>query len=439
MGALDISIVGPAIPSIENTIHMSDRDVSWIFSIYVLCNLVGISLMARLSDIFGRRVIYVISVAVFGIGSLVVAFSGDMTSLLIGRAIQGFGSSGIFPVASAVIGDIFPVEKRGRALGLIGAVFGIAFLLGPFIAGFLLMYFEWNALFLINLPVAVILIIFSWILLPGKTLTEKPKINWDGMILLAIILTCFTVGLNNINTDMVLESLGSWSVLPFLFLVAILTPILLMMEEGQHDPVINVRLFKSTQVRLVGFIAFGLGLFQSTIIFLPKVAVDLYGADPSKASFMLIPVVLMTAIGSPVTGRLIDKIGSKIIIITGMIITAVGLLLLSLLTKQIALFYISEGLLGLGLSMRASLNYIMLNEVSAKERASTQGILLIFISIGQLTGAAFTGALSSTTPGKPDGFGFAFLSMAILAVLLFFFSFFLKNRQTELELHLKKD
>jgi len=134
MGALDISIVGPAIPSIEKALHVGARDLSWIFSIYVLFNLVGISLMAKMSDAYGRRWIYILAVAIFGIGSLVVSLSHDTIMLLVGRAIQGFGASGIFPVASATIGDVFPVEKRGRALGLIGAVFGIAFILGPFIA-----------------------------------------------------------------------------------------------------------------------------------------------------------------------------------------------------------------------------------------------------------------------------------------------------------------
>ena len=142
IGALDISIVGPAIPSIEKNLHVAGRDLSWIYSIYILFNLVGISLMAKMSDTFGRRWIYIIAVGVFGLGSLVVSLSHDITMLLIGRAIQGFGSSGIFPVASAVIGDVFPIEKRGRSLGLIGAVFGFAFILGPFIAGFMLLYFD---------------------------------------------------------------------------------------------------------------------------------------------------------------------------------------------------------------------------------------------------------------------------------------------------------
>jgi MFS family permease len=123
MGALDISIVGPAIPSIEEKLLVEPRLLGWIFSIYVLFNLTGVSLFARLSDIFGRRNIYIVSLGIFALGSLIVSVSENFDTLLIGRAVQGFGASGIFPVASAVVGDIFPPEKRGRVLGLIGAVY----------------------------------------------------------------------------------------------------------------------------------------------------------------------------------------------------------------------------------------------------------------------------------------------------------------------------
>ncbi len=432
MGALDISIVGPAIPSIEKALHVEARDLSWIFSIYVLFNLVGISLMAKMSDAYGRRWVYILAVAIFGMGSLVVALSHDTTMLLIGRAIQGFGSSGIFPVASATIGDIFPIEKRGRALGMIGAVFGLAFMLGPFMAGIVLMYFEWNVLFLINLPIAIMLMIFAARLLPSNRLEKVPDIDWTGIILMAIILTSFTLALNNIDTHHIGDSLSSWSVLPFIALTVLLTPVLLMLETRSKEPVLNVRLFKSRQVRIVGFIAFGLGLFQSGIVFLPKMAVALFGVEPSKASFMLLPVVIATAIGSPVNGRLVDKIGSKIIIITGLLIASVALFLLSLLSANILLYYAAEACLGFGLAMRASLNYIMLNEVSAIERASTQGILVIFVSIGQLTGAALVGAISAATPGSAKGFGFAFLVMTFLSASLVVLAFFLKNRKQEL-------
>jgi MFS family permease len=432
MGALDISIVGPAIPSIEKSMHVDGRDLSWIYSIYILFNLVGISLMAKMSDIFGRRWIYIIAVAIFGLGSLVVSFSHDVTLLLTGRAIQGFGSSGIFPVAIAVVGDIFPVEKRGRALGLIGAVFGIAFILGPFIAGFMLLYFDWNALFLVNLPIAILIIIFAMRMLPSVRFEKRPSIDWPGIIIMAVILTSFTLALNNIDTRHIADSLGSWTVLPFVMLTVLLTPILVMLEKIQPEPVLNIKLFSSTQVRIVGFIAFGLGLFQSTIVFLPKLAVELFGVVPSKASFMLLPVVVATALGSPLGGRLVDKVGSKIIVVSGLLLASIALFILSFLTKNLLLYYTAEACLGFGLAMRASLSYIMLNEVPVMERAATQGILLIFISIGQLAGAALIGAIAASTPGQTTGFGIAFLVMTVLSALLVILAFFLKNRKQEL-------
>jgi MFS family permease len=394
-------------------------------------------MMSKLSDIYGRRWIYVISVAVFGLGSGVVSLSHDITLLLIGRAIQGFGSSGIFPVASATIGDVFPVGKRGSALGLIGAVFGIAFIIGPFIAGFVLLYFDWNALFLVNLPIAAVLIIFAARLLPGKTSGEKPMIDWPGISMLAVILTSFTLAINNLDVHNLGVSLGDWLVLPFLLLVLILTPILIMYEQTRRDAILNITLFHSTQVRLVGFIAFGLGLFQSSIVFLPKLAVDLFGVPPSKASFMLLPLVVATAVGSPLSGRLLDKVGSKIVVISGLIIASVALFLFSMVSHNLLLFYAAEAGLGFGLAMRASLNYIMLNEVPARDRASTQGMLIIFISVGQLTGAAMVGAIASGAPGSATSFGYAFLAMTALSAVLTVLALLLKSRKKELSQSLK--
>src|SRR5690348_4936829 len=118
MGALDIAIVGPALPAIRDGFGVDERAVAWIFTLFLLFDLIGTPLLATLSDLRGRRAIYVLSVGLFAAGSLVVALAPRFSVLLVGRALQGFGAGGIFPVASAVIGDLFPVERRGRALGL---------------------------------------------------------------------------------------------------------------------------------------------------------------------------------------------------------------------------------------------------------------------------------------------------------------------------------
>lgn len=433
MGALDISIVGPAIPSIEQTIHMETKDLSWVFNIYILFNLAGISLFARLSDRFGRRAMYVSAVTLFALGSGVVSLAENYTLLITGRAIQGFGSSGIFPVALATIGDLFPVEKRGRALGLIGAVFGIAFLAGPFIAGTMLHYFNWNALFLVNLPVSLLIIGFSLKLMPAKQQGREVHIDYAGIILMGAILALFTIAMTNLDTANLADSILSVKVLPLLVFAAILTFILFMVEEYDKQPVFEVKFFRSREIRFAGIIAIGLGIFQSVILFLPTLAVKQYAVTPSEASFMLIALVAMTAIGSPVNGRLVDMIGSRIIIVAGLVIAAAGMFLFSRMPSDRTGFYLACGMLGFGLSMRGALNYIMLNETGALQRASAQGMLIIFVSVGQIAGASLISILAASADGLLAGFRYAFLFLSGIAAVLVLLALFLKSRKRELE------
>ncbi len=186
MAALDIAIVGPALPTIQQIFGVNERALAWVFTIYVLMNLVGTPLLAKLSDRFGRRTIYVLAVSLFALGSLlvVVAPVSAFWFVLLGRAVQGLGAGGIFPVASAVIGDTFPPEKRGSALGLIGAVFGLAFIIGPIVGGVLLL-FSWRWVFAINLPIALVVILLAWRELPSARRKELLPFDWAGMATLA--------------------------------------------------------------------------------------------------------------------------------------------------------------------------------------------------------------------------------------------------------------
>jgi len=440
MGALDISIVGPAIPSIENTLQVESRSLGWIFSIYVLFNLVGISLFARLSDIFGRRNIYILSLMIFGIGSLVVSLSGNFSSLLTGRAIQGFGASGIFPVASAVIGDIFPPGKRGRMLGVIGAVFGIAFIVGPIIAGILLSYFNWNALFLINLPVVLVLIIASYRYLPSLRVKSSGLFDWKGILSLGLMLASFTYGINNIETSNFLESLLSWKVFPYLVFAIIFLGINIIIEKKADNPIIKLEYLRNRQFIIAGAIAIATGVLQASFVFIPTYAVGIFDISASSASFMLVPLVVATAVGSPLFGRLIDAYGSRLFIVIALVLAAAGYYLLHSVTDGKALFYAAGILIGLALSVLAgsSLRYIMLNETSAVDRAVTQGMLTIFISLGQLTGASLIGVIIARAAGI-QGYRNVFLYQSILLVFVLVIAFFLKSHAQEITTKKAKD
>ncbi len=226
--------------------------------------------MAKLSDLYGRRKIYILAISIFAVGSLVVALSHNFNILLIGRAIQGFGASGIFPVASAVVGDIFPPEKRGRALGLIGAVFGIAFIIGPVIAGVVLKFFVWNDLFFINLPIAALLIYFSSKLLPSVPVNSRSAIDWKGITILGVALSTFAFGINQIDSKAFIESFLSARVMPYLLIAIVSSVILILIERKAVTPVLNPGLFKIRQIRLTGLIAIGTGVFQASFVFLPS-------------------------------------------------------------------------------------------------------------------------------------------------------------------------
>ena len=435
MGALDISIVGPAIPSIEQTIQVDHKSLSWIFSIYVLFNLIGVSLLAKLSDLYGRRSIYMLSVSIFAIGSAVVAFSHDISMLLVGRAIQGFGVSGIFPVASATIGDIFPPEKRGKALGMIGAVFGMAFLIGPLIAGVMLKFFTWNSLFLINIPIAIVIIFFSWRMLPSHRSATVPHFDWPGMVILAILLSSFAYGINSIEVRNGVNGILTMSVLPY-FLVALTSLILFIyLEKKSPSPVVKIQLFDVKQIRVIGIVALGAGMLQSVTIFVPEMAVYVFKVTTSKGAFMLVPFVIAVAIGAPVSGRLIDKVGSRVIVISGLFFSAFGLFLLFLSGNVLLLFYTGGIFMGLGTSMLqgSSMRYIMLNEVRPEDRALGQGIITLFTSVGQMTGATLIGIIVASQASKLSGYERSFIIICMIAVTVMLLSILLKSRKEELE------
>jgi EmrB/QacA subfamily drug resistance transporter len=435
MGALDISIVGPALPSINESLHVDKRLLSWVFTIYIVSNLVGISLLARLSDIFGRKSIYSLSVSIFGVGSVIVAFSNSIEILLLGRAIQGFGASGIFPVASATVGDIFPPEKRGRILGLIGAVFGLAFLIGPVIAGIMIKYLSWHYLFLINIPIVILLLIGSQKFLPSQKMKDKSRLDVMGIILSAVFLVCFSIAVNKLDVEHLGESLKNPFIL-ILFVAAIISLVLFIYFEKRNDyPIVKTQVFKSRQIRIASALAVGTGLYQATFVFIPDMTIIAFDVEEHIASFMLVPVVFATALGSPISGRLIDKYGSRIVIILALGFMTVGFLILQFLEDQKSIYYGSGVLLGLGLSVLAgsSLRYILLNEVPAEERASSQGLITIFVSLGQIMGAAAIGAVIANHPTSMVGYMNAFKVLLILSIIFFINGFFLKNKKSEME------
>ncbi|MBP7963150.1 MAG: MFS transporter [Caldilineaceae bacterium] len=434
MGALDIAIVGPALPALRTAFGVDDRAIAWVFSIYVLFNLIGAPLMSKLSDRYGRRNVYLADVVLFGLGSLGVALAPPPAFgwLLAARAVQGFSAGGIWPVASAVIGDTFPQEKKGSALGLIGAVFGLAFILGPILGGLLLMI-SWQWLFLVNLPLAALIIFMGIRVLPATRPAKPQPFDMAGMAVLAVLLGSLAYGVNQIDTENLGASLGSTAVWPFLLTALIALPLFAWIERRASDPVIRPKLLGSRQLRLTYLLSAGAGLGEAAMVFLPALAVAAFGMSHSRASFMLMPVVLAMMVGSPLGGRLLNGLGSRTLIAGGTAFLGIGMVILGFFSTSFVGFMVAGAAIGLGLSslLGAPIRYITLNEAPVADRTAAQGMVTISTGVGQLISGALVGAAAASRGGGIDGYAFAYVVVAGVSVVLLVISLGLKNRAQE--------
>ena len=396
--------------------------------------MIGTPLMAKLSDIYGRKSIYILDIFLFALGSLITITSFSFEMLLIGRAIQGIGAGGIFPVANAFIGDIFPPDKRGGALGILSSVWGLSSVLGPVLGGLLLNY-SWQLLFIINLPIAGVVILGSFYLLPKTERNQNISFDWYGISILGIMVTSLAYGLNQIDTNNFSTSILSLYVWPFLIMSLILIPVFWKVEKIAKDPLIQVDLFKALEVKLVSSISIGTGLIQASTVFIPSFVIVALSFTTSNASLMLLPIVLTMAICAPIIGKLLDKFGSRNIMFTGAFSMVIGLFMLSMFPEQLYLFVLASVLIGVGMStaIGSPPRYIMLVESPPKERASGQALINIITSVGQLMGGALIGAVIGSYAGKLAGYQFAYISMGFVAIIMTILAIRLKNKKEQLK------
>jgi len=423
MAALDIAIIGPALPAIRDYFRVDDRAISWVFTSYLLFNLIGTPLMARLADDWGRRLIYLGDVTLFIIGSLVVAVAPSFVWVLVGRGIQGLGSGGIFPVASAVIGDSFPPERRGRALGLIGAVFGIAFLIGPILGGVLLL-FGWRWLFLAPLPIALGVLIAAARILPTSHHPSRRPFHWSGMLLLGTSLAALAFGINQWDAKNGLGGVLAPKVGMTLLLAVALGWSFWRSIRKVEYPLLSPELFRTGLARRTELLAVGAGVVEGVMVFVPALLVAAFHISHSTASFMLVPPVISLAVGAPIAGRLLDRFGARRVILAGTSLLTVGTAVISWPPLSHFTFYSGALLLGLGLAalLGAPLRYLMLQVTSATDRAAGQGLISLLTKIGQLISGNAVGGLAASLGGGVIGYVGAFriltwfiLGMVVLA------------------------
>ena len=431
LGALDIAIVGPALPALQEQFGIDSRSAAAIFSIYILFGLISTPLLASLSDRYGRRRIYILCLLLFGIGSIVVASAGSYVVLLLGRALQATGAGGMLPVASAVIADRFPAERRGRALGLIGAVFGLAFMIGPLI-GWLFLQWSWRWLFLINLPLIAVLVVASARMLEDHARAEARGFDMPGTILLAIILVALAIGASTLQLSSSGWPYPGSTALASFAVAAVAAAFFWRAETRAAMPVVHPGLMQSRRMQIIGLLALATGLVEASMVFLPTLAVSALDVTASRASFMLIPLVLALIAGSVVAGRSLDRVGPRPVIQAGMGFTIAGLLLFAFLPLSAGGFYAAGITVGFGLAslLGAPLRYVALEEGGHENRGASQGLLTVCLSTGRLFGASLTGGIAAAAAVAVSGYRQAMLVFAIACALALLASGGLRRRQS---------
>ncbi|WP_458453234.1 MFS transporter [Methanobrevibacter sp.] len=433
MGSLDTGIIGPVLPSIEQSFHLTSRESSWIFTLFVIFFMIGSPIMAKFSDFYGRKKIFIFDVMLFGIGSCLIAFSPNIELIFLGRIIQGFGCGGIFPVGAAFIGDEFPLEERGKALGILGSVFGISAIGGPLV-GAALIPFGWNWCFTINIPISIFLMIFAYSILPGFKNERKMKIDYLGIIILSLLSVFLAYGLNQIDSSNFIDSLLSLNVAPFLIAFIVLLLIFYMVEKRAEESIVAIHLLKNRDITIAGIETLSYGLIYSSAIFIPSLVILSMGLNDQYASLMLIPILGANAVAAPILGKILDSVGSRKIMAAGTIILTIGLIAIAIYPNDMILFIVAGCLVGVGLVtiIGAPLRYIVLSETKPYERGAGQAIVNMLSSAGQLIGGALIGGIIASFSGI-IGYKISLLLAAVVAFIAFLFTLRLKNRDEQIK------
>ncbi|WP_407392129.1 MFS transporter [Methanobrevibacter sp.] len=432
MGSLDTGIIGPVLPSIEQSFNLTSRESSWIFTLFVITFMIGSPIMAKFSDFYGRKKIFILDVLLFGIGSCLIASAINIEIIFLGRIIQGFGCGGIFPVAGAFVGDAFPLEERGKALGILGSVFGISAIGGPLVGAALIPY-GWNLCFTINIPISIFLIIFAFYILPDLENKRKLKIDYLGIIILSLLSIFLAYGLNQIDSNNFINSLLSINVAPFLIIFIILIPIFFKIEKRAQESIVPIHMLKNKEITIACIETLCYGIIYSSVIFVPSLVILSLGLNDQLASLMIIPILGANAVAAPILGKILDSTGSRKLMAIGTLIMTFGLIAIAIYPDNFLLFIIAGCLIGIGMVtiIGAPLRYIVLTEAKPTERGAGQAIVNMLSSTGQLIGGALIGGVIASFSGI-FGYRISLILAAVVGFIAFLFTLKLKGRDEQI-------
>lgn len=412
LATLGQTVVSPALPVIMAELGGLDH-ITWVITAYLLASTIGAPVFGKLGDLFGRRAALQAGILVFLAGAVVAGLAPSLPVLVAGRALQGFGGGGLIVVAMAAVADLLPPRERGRAQGLLGAVFGVSTVIGPLLGGFLVEHLSWSWIFLVNLPVGLAALVVLMRLLPPGAPRGRPRIDLAGAGLLALLLSGAVVA-GNLGGTVLPWLSPAMAGLAGLLLAALLA--FAAVERRAAEPIlppalfrINAFLVSNTTGFLVGVAMFG------TITFVPLFLQAVKGASPTVSGLFLLPMMAGIIAAAQGAGRVMARTGRyRMLPVAGTLLLAAALLRLSRVGPETALWQIGLLLLLVGLGIGPVLSIGVAAIQNAVPRAmlgvgtaSANMFRLIGGSIGTAVfGAVFAAGLARNLAGLlPAGEG----------------------------------
>ena len=406
LGALDQTIVGPALPTVVTQLAGNDIYV-WAVTIYLLTSTISVPFWGKLSDLYGRKPMFMIGITVFLIGSALSGLSQNMTELIAFRGIQGIGAGSLFPVALAVIGDLFTPAERGKYQGLFGAVFGIAFVVGPLVGGFLTEHISWHWIFYVNVPIGLVSLYFIWRLLPTVKNARATR-NFDilGGAIFTVAISFLLVGLTQkgqINATT--HGLNDWTeptVGGFIAIALIGIVLFVLAELRAKEPIVPLHLFRirtyTASMIATFFAAFA---FFGAIIFLPRWFQIVQGFTPTFSGLAALPLMVGLIFSSIVSGQIVARTGRYKWLTVGaiaMMALATGLMSLLRTDTPLPVVWFWMFLAGLGVGPTfAVFTIIVQNAVPFHELGVATSNLTFFRQIGGTVSLAIVGTLFASS------------------------------------------
>jgi EmrB/QacA subfamily drug resistance transporter len=398
LAALDQTVVGTALPKIITQLGGNDL-YTWAFTAYLLTSTISGPLYGKLSDLFGRRPIFLFGIGVFMIGSLLAGLSQEMWQLVAARGVQGLGAGALFPIALAVIADLFAPSERGRYQGLFGAVFGLSVLIGPAIGGLITDTIGWQFVFFFNLPIGAFVFFVVWRYLPLYHLAgDKPRIDYLGAALFTGALVPILVGLTN-------KQRAEWTdpaVGGLIGLGALILVVFALVEARAREPIVPLDLFRnrSFTVSVAAFFLASFGFF-ATVVFLPRWFQVVDGSSATVSGYQMLPLLGGLIFSAVTAGQIVSRTGRyRLLLFGALAVMAVGLFMLSQLRVDtpIPVLWAWMFVTGIGVGPTfAVFTIVVQNNVPVERIGTATSNLTFFQQVGGTVGLAITGTIFATS------------------------------------------